>query len=320
MHTADALAAGGLSKAAANLRQHGWQWLRDHQAAVLRVASAAGLDVSTEIKHDIHLQPLADLPAVDVVMPFWAGDSQWLRKGVLSLLRSRHVSVVLHVVADGCEFPDLPDDRRIRRYHTNGDWGPYHIANSLVRWGHCTAEWLAIQDADDISLPDRFWRQIAMLERDKADMISSAARNFLATGDNTATAIAKLKWQKVVRPGKVYDSVKRGHCVNPTRTMRRAFFETMHGFSDLLCSADFEFDNRCRWTDQSIIDDQTIVALRRVHGQSLSHGLVPIHSPARQKLLAIISDRQRRLQRSPTLQLAQSFGALHTAPPLSLGE
>lgn len=310
MKTVEVLNSLGLHAAAANLQTYGAKWLEQHRKTVEKVGRAGGQALLDAIEEDLRLAPSPVPPTVDAVLPFHSGDSQWLRKGLLSLLKSRHVDLRVHVVADGCEFPELPNDPRILKYSTSGGWGPYVIANSLFREGYLRAEWMAVQDADDISLPDRLWSQIARLEKEGADMISSAALNFRNKGDESEAIRAKLKWQKVVRPGTVYESVKLGQCVNPTRTMRTDFFASMGGFSDVDCSGDFEFDNRCRYTGQKIIDDQTVLALRRLHGSSLSHGVFPMDSPRRQEAQALVMRRQEQLKRNPSIDLAQSFGNL----------
>lgn len=303
-------------------------WLISQRAHVLQMAEQCGIDrlvVAAEIDQFIAAsepQPPTDNPAVDVVVPFCDGDSCYLLECLDGLAAQEHVRVIAHVVADGCGWPvlsSLDSGLSPLRYSTPGGWGPYRIANSLVRHGHCRSEFLAIQDADDISLPDRLWRQIALLRSQNADMISSANENFIHSGHEHHEGLRrKLAWQKVVRPGKVYDSVQRGHCVNPTRTMRRSFFEDLNGFAHLRCSADFDFDNRSRYSDAKVLDDQTILGRRRLHAASLSHGLMPIGSDLRKVDLAVVIKNQSVMQQTPTRAMARQLGMMHIAQPLDV--
>lgn len=290
------------------MREHVLQMSRDCGCDVAAVESA--LDEAGGI---YQVDPPTDLPHVDVLIPFHAGDARWVADAVLSAQLSQHVRPIVHVVADGCEFPfDLQPE--VMRYSTPGDWGPYRIQNSLVRHGHCRSEYLAILDADDTMTPERLWRHVALLREHGADMVSSAVRNVAA--DDSESTRKHLAWQTVVRPAVTFPTCPDGRCVNTCRTMRRSFFEVVNGWSDMRCTGDFALDNRCRpWA--KIIDDQHICGTRRVHHRSLSHGVAPMGSPDRQRDIEIVMQHLEQLRLNPTLATAARLGSLNTAPPLT---
>lgn len=287
------------------------------RASYVRKWQAEGYDCSEFI--EVPWKPTfpSDRPAVDVVVPFHAGDSQWLGECLRALDLQRGVEAIAHVVADSCDFPTLPvfEALTVMQYQTPETWGPYRIANSLVRWGHCEAEWLAIQDADDISLPDRFWRQIQTLRHHNADMISSAMNNFMEQC-GCSKVEEHFSREPICEPGVIFASCSLGRVVNSSRTMRRAFFEQLNGFADMLCSGDFQIDTRARCCG-TVIDDHTVLGRRRLHAGSLSHGIVPLKSPERDAFIAVVTDHQSQMLANPTIETAARLGSLRTAPPLT---
>lgn len=247
---------------------------------------------------------------IDVVIPFHRADSAYLAECLQAMDNQRYCTPVLHVIADGCEFPAMSNmtaEVHYYRHSRRPGQGPYRLTNALVSGDHCKSDYLAIQDADDISLPDRLWRQVRLLEQTGAVMISSAMQNFAQ--DNNMTV--RQKREPIVRPGVVYPSVPRGRTVNSTRTMRLDFFRRMNGFQNLTCSGDFEFDNRARFGGNGkIIDDQTVLGLRRLHSSSLSHGVAPMKSPQRDRDVSLLMKSLDAVKNCS--RCAPNYGALRT--------
>ncbi|MDG1897241.1 MAG: hypothetical protein P8J37_20280, partial [Fuerstiella sp.] len=188
----------------------------------------------------------------------------------------------------------------------------YRITNAVFR--QFRSQWMAIQDADDISHSDRLWRQIQTLQHFDAEMISSATENFLDAGSlNDETLQQRLLSEPIVRPGTVYESVPLGRLVNSTRTMTRSLFRRLNGFGDQFCTGDFQFDNRARFLGIPIIDDQTVLADRRLHSSSLTGGPFKIGTKQRKEDVGRCMVAVRRMKEDPTLETAQSLGALDRA-------
>ena len=204
-------------------------------------------------------------PTVDVVIPFHAGDAQFVREAVEAILAQRFVRPIVHVVADGCDWPDLPDG--VLKYEAAGGVGPYRIANAIAMH-HAWGLWLAIQDADDVSHPDRLWRQVATMERYGYEMTSCSAANFT----NDPTLVGRLSNEPVVKAGRVYSTVPYGRHVNTTRMMTRAMFLRLNGFADMMCVGDFEFDNRAHLAGVPSFWSSDVLADRRLQGESLTNG------------------------------------------------
>jgi hypothetical protein len=176
------------------------------------------------------------------------------------------------------------------------------------------SDYIAIQDADDTSHPDRLWRQIAMMAASDAEMISSSMQQ-MAEPCCTEEALQRMRREPVLRAGTAYLSAPFGRVVNSTRTMRLAWFKELNGFADLFCGADFDFDNRSHLLGGNTIHDQAIMATRRLHGGSLTTApTYCIGSAARQQTNQIVLNNLTACRRDPTA--APTFGGLQSAPQL----
>jgi hypothetical protein len=315
MLTSELFLAAGFPIRAETIVDQGAVWLARMRVMVEHWGAECGLDVADAIEHDLGIWepiPPGESVAVDVVVPFCAADRLFVGECVEAILGQRFVSPIVHVVSDGTGWPVLPSADKIIRYETEGGWGPYRITNAV--FPHFRSEWMAIQDADDISHPDRLWRQIQTLRHFDAEMISSASRNFIDLQSLDDEILQRrLQSEPIVRPGTVYESVPLGRLVNSTRTMTRDLFRRLNGFGDQFCTGDFQFDNRARFLRIPIIDDQTVLADRRLHSLSLTGGPFRIGTKQRTTDVGACMVSAKRLTKSPTLETAQSLGALDRA-------
>jgi hypothetical protein len=257
-----------------------------------------------------------DKPAVDVVIPFYGGDRHFLNECVTAIQQQRHVNPIIHAVADGCEFPEGVS-RSIHRYSTAGGQGPYRIANSVVCHGHCESSYLAIQDVDDISFPDRLWRQIAAMREFGYEMAGGSMEQRPADGYNRDRHLRL----PILYPWNVYPSAPNGHLINGTRTLTVDLFRRVNGFMDLMCSADFEFDNRTSMIAMPncvpAFGSRDIDAIRRLHDASLTNGPgYDMGTPARTECNDRVMDALTAMEASPTVAAARSLGGLQDALPL----
>lgn len=65
----------------------------------------------------------------------------------------------------------------------------------------------------------------------------------------------------------------RGGIVNGTMVVRRDTFVSMNGFGDFVCAGDCEFATRAHVCNKRIVVCDDVVALRRLHRDSLSFGM-----------------------------------------------
>lgn len=307
------------SHVATAIRRNGAHWLAGHADRVQSWADDFGIQpdqlraaIAIDLGHHEPTPPATPY-RVDVIVPFCAGDSQYLAECLGGIYSQQHVRPTIHVIRDGGQWPALPDAPphcAVHRYETTGGIGPYRATNALIAAGHCTHEWLALQDADDISYPDRLWRQVQTLQTKPADMIGSAMKN-VSNGYNARNL------GSTTRPGAVFGSCPHGRTINGTRTMRRRLFVQLNGFADAQCTMDFDLDNRAAISGARIVFDQTILADRRMHPDSLTcGGDYAAGTPNRKATIAMVHSNLAKMKESPTLETIQKLGALNKAPAL----
>jgi hypothetical protein len=191
-------------------------------------------------------------------------------------------------------------------YATPFNYGPYNIVNAVVH--ACNSPYLAIQDADDESLSDRLWKQIAQLQL--GFVMTSAAMKQIPVPTYTGT---RHLVEPVIYPGERFSAAPLGRCINSTRTMLKQFFIEQNGFASMPCSGDFHFDNRCTFQHPHppIHASPEILGLRYLRPESLSNNSVtgggtPIRHAA---ALRVIEDINT-MRANPTLAQSQALGSL----------
>ncbi|GAB5402810.1 MAG: hypothetical protein Aurels2KO_10410 [Aureliella sp.] len=265
---------------------------------------------------------------IDVVIPYCDADRKYAREAIAAILASEHVTPTVHVVYDypspappagmwgrstlsltEC-YPstNLPAGPNVRHYTTPHRYGPYRIANSIAVH-HASSKYLALNDADDTSTPDRLWRQLATMQRYGYEMTSGSMVNFV-DGDEPALELRRQR-EGVIESGRSFHHVPNGRCINSIRTMRRETFLDLGGFADAVCSVDFDFDNRAYYAGVPVFWGTDVIGRRRLHGQSLTNGPEFGHRTtnrlqANQRVL----DNLATIQAAPNVETARELGGI----------
>lgn len=240
---------------------------------------------------------------LDVIIPFHSLDAHFLGECLSAVCQSTNIIPIIHVIADGCLFPDLPTN--IHRYFTTAGTGCYRIINALVANNHLQTPYFAIQDVDDLTHPDRLWKQCSVLDR--FHMTTCAMQQQPSQGYKGL----RHKAEPVIFPGTKFNTTPHGRVINGTRVIRRSTFEELNGFQDMFCSGDFQFDNRilplygndCHMSLE-------VLATRRLHPVSISNGREQIYPHMNRASFVNEIRKAVNLMRSPTLEKARSLGAL----------
>ena len=107
------------------------------------------------------------MPKISVLMPVYRTNEDFLRQAIESILRQSFADFEFLIV-DDCPEDDREDiiksytDPRIRYYKNERNLGIAESRNRLIDMAR--GEYLAVVDHDDVSLPERFARQIAYLD------------------------------------------------------------------------------------------------------------------------------------------------------------
>ena len=160
------------------------------------------------------------MPKVSVVMAVYNTKEEWLREAIESILHQTYTDFEFIIVNDGSTnnaeevILSYQDDRI--KYMKQANQGPGVAANNGI--DIAKGEYIARMDSDDISLPQRFEKQVAFLDQNPDVSIVGTDHEYIPSG-----RIAKmLKYPK-------YLDFLRGNSIGqPTVMFRRLDFEKYH--------------------------------------------------------------------------------------------
>lgn len=223
-------------------------------------------------------------PAVDVVLPFY-NTIEFVTESLASVLNQTGVDVVVHLIDDASTvdtavfLDEWGRDSRVRLYRNSRNAGPYISFNNVSRFFE--TDYVAIQDADDLSLPHRLSISLASLYESHADIFAAGMEMFGDSCERRSTtgitesnphfrSVTRLRYSR-------YPSLAGGHYLfNGTVVMRtRTFFE-LGGFADYgeihlnRCGLDSEFYQRAYFAGCQIFISREIVLKCRRHAESMT--------------------------------------------------
>jgi Glycosyl transferase family 2 len=206
--------------------------------------------------------------ACDVVLPFH-GHLALVEQSLSSLIEQSGAETVIHLVDDATSF-DTSDflqkyssHRYIRIYRNTENIGQFQSFNNVSRYFE--TELAAIQDADDISLPDRIHWAGQMMHYSQADFFAGAVQLF-GVGQPDSPVIRRSFYPR--------ENQDWYFAENPTATFRVSMFRDVGGFADFgdrlsnRASLDTEFQIRCRYHGVRFALSNEVVVRYRVHAQS----------------------------------------------------
>jgi len=256
----------------------------------------------------------------DVVIPYYRG-LQWLPQTIEAILTQNAVDCHVHLIND--QSPESDADVRsmfrgvphLHWYRNAENIGPYRSYHQI--WTRLETDLFAIQDADDVPLPNRLWRALHALHTSGAEIYGAAMEQMLSLDVPEVD-----QWNRdYVRDVPIHWSgmtgrySPKGNVINGTMVCRRRTFERLNGFADrFCCSADIEFITRAHYAGCRFFIDEAIVSIRRVHDTSLSRGgTYRLGTPARQETLAEWARRYELYEAADDGFDYAAFGALHAA-------
>jgi glycosyltransferase involved in cell wall biosynthesis len=155
--------------------------------------------------------------------------ARFLGMAVRSVLNQEFRDISVLVVDDASPRDDWIDallpfrhDERLTVLRTEGNVGHYRIKNALLP--HVRSRYVGFQDADDISHPRRFARQVRMLDRGRADVVGC---DFECV-DEAGTPYGR---QRMVRNANLWMRAGKSFTVmHPASVVRREVLERLGGF------------------------------------------------------------------------------------------
>ncbi|NUQ65978.1 MAG: glycosyltransferase [Pirellulales bacterium] len=214
----------------------------------------------------------------DVILPYCATNARWALAAAESILNQAFAEPVVHLIADGGA---RIEDRALKEalsgvdccrwYRTRKRLGPYRITNNLFEY--LETDYFAVQDADDLSAPNRLWRSVRVLEDDGYDIFGGAMEQFVDYHQPRERMLAALARTPYQIPGARWRKTPRGAIIHGGMTCRKACFERLGGYGAFVCGGDCEFISRAHAAGARIFVSHQIVGWRRLHEDSLSSSM-----------------------------------------------
>ena len=216
----------------------------------------------------------------DVVLPF-RGHLDYVRQALESLLAQEGAEAIVHLADDAT--PGGAEDLlrywgthpRVRTYRNTRNIGQFATFNNL--FPYFETRLVAVQDADDVSLPNRLSVAGNLLRTADADIFGGRSRIFddaagFDPSDPSRTADGRWPEEWISR----YPTIHERYCFlqNPTAMIRVSTFEAMRGFSDYgdpvlnKCGLDTEFYVRAAYAQHRFAVSREVLLGYRRHPDS----------------------------------------------------
>ncbi|MEZ5941982.1 MAG: glycosyltransferase [Planctomycetaceae bacterium] len=259
----------------------------------------------------------------DVVLPFH-GQLEYVEQALVGLLESGNDDIVVHLI-DDCSPVDTDAlfrrwgvHRQVRTYRNVENIAQFQSFNNM--FPYLETDLVAVQDADDISRPNRFAEAATLLHYADADYFGGAVEMF---GDKTVHMPVMHETKQTSRMvrsryrASYYPKYQWAEYFmeNPTSVFRKSMFERVGGYADFggalvnRASLDTEFQIRCFYSGVRFAVTREVVLDYRVHAQSATQDNLSGWGTKARAEASLAVQRRRRLFLSGPFD-ARSFGAL----------
>lgn len=173
-------------------------------------------------------------PAVSVILPAFNAE-KYLGEAVESILSQTLIDFELIAVNDGSTDRTLQilrgnSDHRIRIISNNQNLGPARSLNKAI--AEARGRYIARQDADDISLPERLQKQLDYMDEHPKIAV-------LGTGRKTITGNGRIKTNSLpMRSPAFEDMLKSTRIVGPSVMIRKTCIDETGGYDDFFRQAE----------------------------------------------------------------------------------
>ncbi len=196
--------------------------------------------VENRLNHHAVGFPQQEAASCDVVLPF-RDQLEFVDQAIESVLQQENCEITLHLIDDASRqsteefFERWSQYSNIRLYRNRENLGQYTSFNNALKY--CETDFVAIQDGDDISNPDRIATAVNSLLLAGADIFSASIEMF---GDNferrSSTRHNKNRYQPVqpgsLRTAKLPSNSATHFIINGAAVMKLATVRELGGFAD----------------------------------------------------------------------------------------
>lgn len=216
----------------------------------------------------------ASNPRISVIMPVY-NTEKYVAEAIESILNQTFTDFELIIIND-CSSDRTPEiiaeyalkDQRIRLINNPQNSGPAKSRNDGILQSH--GIYIALMDADDISHPDRFEKQVAYLDHHQEVFVLGSSVQKIDPAGNPLEVWRLPVQDKIIRWHILYRN-SRVYC-NPTVMIRRNLFSIVSMYNEAIKSYD-DFELWTRLFTHKEIKFANLPALLvkyRVHSTSLT--------------------------------------------------
>lgn len=206
------------------------------------------------------------ITACDVVLPVF-GQLEYVRPAIESVIDQYDAETIVHLIDDrGPEdvtdlFRFWGSHPRVRLYRNQTNLGQYTSFNNVSEY--LETDLVAVQDGDDISLPNRLSVGGNLLALTDGDYFAATMEQF--------GAAEELPDRCSSYPNRTTSPY---FAMNPTACFRVSMFRSLGGYADCgaharnRCGLDTEFMNRAYYCERRFAISTSVVTRRRVHSEA----------------------------------------------------
>jgi len=216
-------------------------------------------------------------PLISVIMSVYNEQPLWLKQAIESILTQTYKRIEFIIIIDNPTNTELINiakayeerDIRIKIYINEKNMGLVYSLNRAL--GYVKGDYVARMDADDISLPERFEKQLYFLVNNNLDLIGANVSLFKDEFSVFHTT-DKLRTHGFIKKMLVYGTI---NIVHPTFFGRTEIFNKLNGYANSIHTEDKEFLARvfhhgyqvanmkdvllyCRYSDDSVTKTNAI--------------------------------------------------------------
>lgn len=210
---------------------------------------------------------------ISVIMSAYNESDNELRNSIESILKQTYRDIEFIIVNDNPENEKVRQvleyysglDSRVKVLENEKNLGLSKSLNKGIE--KAGGEYIARMDADDISLPDRFEKQLAFLNRNNLDLVSAFTINIDQDGNELpqhkqSSTFESIDIRKIMR---FTDIVK-----HPTVLGKAEVFKEMGGYRELVPAEDYDLWLRMLSADKAIGCMNERVLKYRIRSESIS--------------------------------------------------
>lgn len=211
-----------------------------------------------------------NLPLVSIILPCYNA-GKYLNKSIDSILRQTYHNFELLCI-DDCSTDTTAKilkyyeslDSRVKVYTNEKN---LKIAKTLnIGLQHSKGKYIARMDADDISIPNRIELQVSFLEKNDSIGICGGQCKIINEIDICTGKLSNPLNDYAIKSNLLFVS----SFAHPTVMFRRAIYESLGGYKDVMPIEDIEYWLRMAKANIKMANLQEVLLLYRVHGNNVS--------------------------------------------------